>query len=68
MRESKNNRDINISANHAYNHELYKKFDMDNFISPEEEDYIRKQTKKKQEANERCTQKKQGANERCMML
>jgi len=54
MRESKYNRDINRSANHAYNDELYKKFDMDSFISPEEEDYIRKQTQKKQEANERC--------------
>ncbi len=54
IRENKRNRDINRSAKHNEMDDYYKKYEIDNFISPEEEEYLRKEKKKKDEALERC--------------
>lgn len=54
MRESNRNRNANRSSNHIELEEYYKKYEMENFISPEEEEYLMQQKKKKEEAIERC--------------
>jgi hypothetical protein len=54
MRESNRYRNANRSVDLTELEEYYKKYEMENFISPEEEEYLRQQKIKKEEALERC--------------
>jgi len=54
MRESDRNRNANRSVDLTELEEYYKKYEMEKFVSPEEEKYLRHQKMKKEEALERC--------------
>jgi hypothetical protein len=49
-----NTKNSNRSANHSLVNDLYNKFDIEEFVSPEEEEKNRLQKQKKEEALERC--------------
>jgi len=55
MRESIRDSNANKSANHSNaSDEYYKKYEMERLLSPEEEEVLRIQKRKKEEALERC--------------